>query len=932
MKEVSSYIRVSPDVRMVLREAVQFLGEYFQADQVVLVPYAFDLRIPPVEWILDQSIIESRSVIAQLLRKKVSSNTDLSLEHHEGGHLYLGVSGDDAELALGIALFKSKPLDENDSASLHDFILEITSICRRSLRLANSNSSQKSLKSQNEILLRESEIIYFILDSDTSILQANVPARTLLSRSGVLIPLRDQIAIEDVPRLNAVLDYLSSGSMSVYDEFRFPGDHGSIPRWFRLGFHREDINEDKEFRVHVVGRNTSLIKEATEMTTRQERTIQALFGVTAAVGNGSSPNELAEEGIRALCVATGASAGVCYLFDRKNTAERSLPKTSPHDLSLIATVGLSSELEERYVKTPCPEIFSWVAKTKEPLILPNIKSDSVNWWMIPAGHGGTCLVTPIRVISDSLGVLVLLHNEERTIDPSYVKLSLTAASQIGLAARQSTLVLESQRNAKNLSALYRLSHELSSSKSFEDVFQTAFQIMREELDIERFWLGLVNETGTRVIGQAAYGPGWKKKLIEINIDISKESHPLAEVVRTKRPIILDDVEKGLPGIGLKRFMLKNGIDAVGIVPLVASGQVLGVLAFEGERDGALLTEKDLSLLFNFASELASVLLAMRLEERVASGETMRAAGLLAAGIAHNFNNVLQGILGQASLLELYSEKPEQVKKSALMVSEAATKGAALVRQLLSFAHLEEPMQEPSDITSLIENNKTSLQRILKDRQYISYDISENLPKAHVDPRHFVRIVTALMTNSSEAMDFDGCVEIIVDEVNIDKNSPHYEVPYGNYVRIGIRDNGIGMDSETRKRCFEPFFTTKNLDPSSGLSLKGEGMGLSAAYALARKNGGRLVVDSRKKHGSLFTLYLPVEPKQKEEQEDVSFNLSSHLEVRQDNVEKKEGELYDEEVESESLVPSRVLPHLKLSSSVGKIEEHIEALSKAKKTR
>ena len=94
-------------------------------------------------------------------------------------------------------------------------------------------------------------------------------------------------------------------------------------------------------------------------------------------------------------------------------------------------------------------------------------------------------------------------------------------------------------------------------------------------------------------------------------------------------------------------------------------------------------------------------------------------------------------------------------------------------------------------------------------------------------------------------------------IEIDEDSPHYEVPYGHYVRVGVRDSGRGMDEETRSRCFEPFFTTHNVDPSTGIGMSGAGLGLAAAYALSRRNGGRLVVDSRLGHGSVFTLYLPV---------------------------------------------------------------------------
>jgi signal transduction histidine kinase len=628
------------------------------------------------------------------------------------------------------------------------------------------------------------------------------------------------------------------------------------------------------------------LEETARVIHRQGRAIEVLYGVTNAVAKGTSADRLAEEGIQALCQASGADAGVCYLYGGKESERKSRAGNGiSSELKLIASYGLDQDTQKKYFLRPCPPMFSLVAQSKDPVILPQLRaSDDDHWWMIPETKTGVCLLVPIKVASgESLGVLALLHKEEKLIDSSYVTLAVAAASQIGIAALQSVLVQESQKQARSISALYRLSHELSSFLTMEEVFQRAFEIMKEELSIDRFWLGLLNETSTRLIGQAAYGPGWKKKLIEINVDITEASNPLSEVIRKKQAVILDAIDDGIPGIGLKRFMIRNDIHAVGIVPLVAGGQVLGVLAFEARREEAELSLEDLSLLSSFGAEIANVLLAKRLEERVAAGETMRAAGLLAAGIAHNFNNVLQGILGQASLIELYAEKPDQIKKSSRIISDAATKGASLVRQLLSFAHLEEPAPELIDTASLIEQHKTTFQRLLKDKQYIRYEIDDKIVRAYADPRQVVRILQSLLSNASEAMDQEGCVEILIDEVIVDSSTPHYEVPYGKYIRIGVRDNGIGMDSETKKRCFEPFFTTRNVDQSTGLSLSGEGMGLSAAYALARKNGGRLVVDSRKGYGSLFTLYLLVDPSLRIDSEEIKATnqenaIASQIEV------------------------------------------------------
>lgn len=265
----------------------------------------------------------------------------------------------------------------------------------------------------------------------------------------------------------------------------------------------------------------------------------------------------------------------------------------------------------------------------------------------------------------------------------------------------------------------------------------------------------------------------------------------------------------------------------------------------------------MTLLSSLASEIAAAILAKRFDDRVAEAEKMRTAGLLAAGIAHNFNNLLQAILGQASLLELQQLKQEQILRAAGIINEAAAKGATLVRQLMSFAHLEEPHKDSCAVNHLLKQTAKQLERNIKEGQSIRFSLGKDIATVYADSTQILRIISSLISNASEASSDDAEIEIFSDEISVSREAPHFEVPYGKYVRLGVRDDGKGMDEATRRRCFEPFFTTKDLDPSSGLSMSGAGLGLAAAFALARKNGGRLVVDSRVGHGSVFTLYLPV---------------------------------------------------------------------------
>jgi len=634
------------------------------------------------------------------------------------------------------------------------------------------------------------------------------------------------------------------------DEFRVVNHVTGRERWLLVKL--IPVRDEKQsiigwdgFGVDITGR-----KEAQEALDIQSKKVRALYTVSAAIRGYLDPANIAARGLKALCDATEAEAGLCYLYDRPRARE----------LSLVAHHGFSAGFSDRVRRqADHSSLFAQVAERGQSIVISDLAGDPRAKNLIDEDEGlRSALFVPIAVEEEVFGTLALFHHQAGTFDGGDVMLVAAAANQIGLAARQANLFHAYQKQTKNLSALYRMSHEVSHLHTLEDIFQQAFTIIRDELGLKRLWLGLLNDNGTRIVGQAAYGPGWKKRLVEMDVEIAAADNTLQEVIRARRAVLVHEPETVLGELGLRRFFSRFAIKALGLAPLIARGQVLGILAVQPGSSEPSMEEEELTLLSSLANEIATLILTRRLESRIAEAEKMRSAGLLAAGIAHNFNNILQAVLGQASLLEMQKASESQVKRSAKIISEAVTKGAALVRQLMSFANLEEPHPAPVNVNSLIESEIQNWSGLFKANQHLKLSLKAGIPEAAADARHLVRILTTLLSNAVDAMrDKGGPIQIFTDVVSTGAEVAHVEVPEGTYIRIGVRDSGVGMDAETVRRCFEPFFTTKNVDPGSGLSLSGAGLGLAAAYALARKNGGRLVVDSRPGQGSLFTLYIPV---------------------------------------------------------------------------
>lgn len=725
-------------------------------------------------------------------------------------------------------------------------------------------------------------------------LPANVfehPAQTraLLERYHRLIEHSDAVIFNTDPGF--VLTYLSRRSLDLLGITPEEFSARTQLRWFDLVHHDDRLRVEQrafemkssvssfedEFRVinQVTGRvrwllaklvpiieadgkvagwdgfaiDTTTRREALEALNIQSKKIRALYTVSTAIRGYLDPANIASRGLSSLCDATGADAALCYLY----------PASGPRRLNLSAQHGFSADLADKIEAIPnLGHLAAFVSQNRQPVVIPDIGDDPRTIEMSADDDVPRSLVmVPVAVEDQVLGALGLFSQQIARFDGGDVMLISAAANQIGLAARQAYLFSAYRKQTKNLAALYRMSHELSKNLPLDQIFQHAFTIIRDELGLKRLWLGLLNETGTRIIGQSAYGSGWKRQLVEINVEVSGREHPIARVVSSGRPVVIDNAAEVLREFGVKRIFSRLAINAVTLVPLKYNDQVLGVLAVQPNTGEAVHDEEALTLLGSLSNEIAAILMTKRLEERIDQGEKMRTASLLAAGIAHNFNNLLQAMMGQASLLEMQRVSENQVKRAAKIITESAQKGATLVKQLLSVAHLEEPQFELCDINDVIERSLRSFANLLRAEQTITLKLEEQLPKTSVDPSHLVRILGSLISNASEAMERQGVVEVFTEALTVDRNSPHYEVPFGRYVRVGVKDNGTGMDEETRRRCFEPFFTTKDIDPGSGLSLSGAGLGLAAAYALARRNRGRMTVESKAGQGSMFTIYLPV---------------------------------------------------------------------------
>jgi two-component system, cell cycle sensor histidine kinase and response regulator CckA len=240
-----------------------------------------------------------------------------------------------------------------------------------------------------------------------------------------------------------------------------------------------------------------------------------------------------------------------------------------------------------------------------------------------------------------------------------------------------------------------------------------------------------------------------------------------------------------------------------------------------------------------------------LEQQLWQAQKMESIGTLASGVAHDFNNILGIILGYASLLYQKPLEAGRLHEYADSIMKAADRGAALVRQILTFARKSEFKLEKVDVNSIIGELAKMLGETFPKTITLSLQLENALPVFSIDRTQLHQALLNLCVNARDAMSDRGALRISTRLVAGDSLGLRFTAAFGRkFVEIGVSDDGIGMDEATRSRIFEPFFTTKDIG-------KGTGLGLAVVFGVVQEHQGFVDVESAVGKGSTFKVYLPV---------------------------------------------------------------------------
>jgi PAS domain S-box-containing protein len=587
--------------------------------------------------------------------------------------------------------------------------------------------------------------------------------------------------------------------------------------------------------------------EAQEAYLDRSRRLEALLEITRAMEGHSVPVAVALTGLKALIRATQAECGFASFVERESS-----------ELELVATVGLSENFLSAI--TPVlkgPSLLRDAVDSHESFMLGDLQRHPRATHSVALNEGlHSTIMVPMLADGRVHGALMIFKRADDSFCDDDLEFAEAAASQITVVLRKAELLHGQRRQSASLSSLYKVSREMAKYRSQVDFSREILPVMRSEFALRRGWIGLMNESGSFIFGKAGFTSDAGNEAAEIQFTLEPGHSALHHVLKTHTPLLVQDPRSEI-GDPLRSFF--SDATSLVVAPMVTVGQTMGILVLEPLSSTTFASSERLQLLVAMTNEIATAMMAGRFEIRAADSHKMRMASLLASGVAHNFNNLLQAIVGQVSLIEMRTKADASIRESTQTINHAAQRGASLVSQLLQFATKGTCRRRSVQLAEMLSECEASYREILGEKIALTIECQASEgTMAYIDSSQVQEALHVMLRNARDAIGTtsDGEVLIAARPAVVRAGELGPDVSPGSYVRIDVQDNGIGMGPEQQARCFEPFFTTKNIDSDTGVGLTGSGLGLSGAYAIIKQHDGYVSVHSKVGEGAVFSIYLP----------------------------------------------------------------------------
>jgi len=314
--------------------------------------------------------------------------------------------------------------------------------------------------------------------------------------------------------------------------------------------------------------------------------------------------------------------------------------------------------------------------------------------------------------------------------------------------------------------------------------------------------------------------------------LSPEAYTLA------KPFI-DEVLDGKPGSYEGQFQFREDAPCWLSIHLVPDRDE------EGRSSGFVVMSTDITK--RKEAEATRV----KLEEQLRQSRKMEAIGTLAGGVAHDFNNILQTVMGYTEMLAARLDGDEDARRDLEEIEKGCERASMLTRQLLTFSRRQVIQPQHLDPGEVVSGVLKMLRRLIGEDIELVFESAGDLATVFADRNQLEQVLMNLAINARDAMPDGGSLTVTLENRRLDSISCHEyeELLPGRFVVLTVEDTGRGMDEKIMSRAFEPFFTTKK--PG-----RGTGLGLATVYGIVRQHDGQVFVHSRQGQGSRFEIFLP----------------------------------------------------------------------------
>ncbi len=531
-----------------------------------------------------------------------------------------------------------------------------------------------------------------------------------------------------------------------------------------------------------------------------------------------------------------------------------LQEETPAEFRLYAQAGVIRHPGKyRMTLEPGEGLVGWIMARRASLTLTDLRADprlQNRDWMTAEGLV-SFLGVPLLLEGAPVGVLAAMTRQLRAFSPEEVALAELLAIPAAIAIGNARLYRRAEERAERLTALSALTRLITSASDSREVFHAVAEAATTLLRAKMAWVWVDDPASRAFRSQARYGLA-----PELMADLSAIPYGrgvVGSVFESQAPEYIVDIQEDSRWLN-PRLAKEADLHACAAIPLITGDRVVGVLIILfGARRQFTPEEKELMSLL--ADQAAITIERSRLfeelqrsseeirrtQDRLVRGETLRAVGEMASGIAHHLNNLLAVILGRIQLLRAKVEEPE-LRRALEIVERTTLNGAEVVRRVQEFSRAQ-PVSEavPVDLNQLaqdvLELTRPLWQAQAQVRGIQIQTVLEpgQIPAVAGVPAALREVFMNLLLNAVDALPRDG--QITVKTWATDQR-----------VHCSVADTGVGMSEEVKQRALEPFFTTKG--PRS------TGLGLSVTYGIIKRHGGELSIESIPGHGTTVTISLP----------------------------------------------------------------------------